>query len=63
MRNNLFLAINPPLLEANGLSLPNDNLLIQFLLYDDETFSVEENTAVLTATLDYIDKISHLRKM
>ena len=41
MRNNLFLAINP-LLEANGLSLSNDNLLVKFLLYCDEIFS-EDN--------------------
>ena len=52
MRNNLFLAISP-LLEANGLRLPIDNLLVKFLLYGDETFSVEDNT---TETLDYIDK-------
>ena len=51
MRNNLILAINP-LLEANSLSLPTDNLLIKFLLYGDGAFSVEDNTAVLTATLD-----------
>ena len=55
MRNNLFLAISP-LLEANGLSFPNDNLLVKFLHSGDETFSVEDNTTVLTAALDYIDK-------
>ena len=54
-RNNLFLAINPLLVE-NDLNLSNDTLLVEFLLYGDDTFSVEDNTAVPTVTLNYIDK-------
>ena len=45
----MFLAINP-LLESNHLSLPNDVLLVKFLLYGHETLSVQDNTAMLTAT-------------
>ena len=54
MRNNLFLAINP-LLQANDLSLSNDTLLVKFLLHGDDTFSAENNRAVLTATLNYVE--------
>ena len=53
-KNNMFLPINP-LLESNHLSFHNDVLLDKFLLYGHETL-VEDNTAVLTATLNYIDK-------
>ena len=51
----MILAINS-LLESNHLSLPNDVLLVKFLFYGHETLSVEDSIAVLTATLNYMDK-------
>ena len=55
VRNNTHLVINS-LLESNRLSLHNDVMLVKFLLYGHETLSVEDNRAVLTATLNYIHK-------
>ena len=48
VRSNMFHLINP-ILESNDLNLPNDRLLVNFLLYGHDTLSVELNTAVLTA--------------
>ena len=53
IRFNMFQIINP-ILESNGLHLPNGGLLMQRLLYGHKTFSVEDNSTVLSATLNYI---------
>lgn len=54
---DMFQVINP-ILESNGLCLPNGEVLVKLLLYGHETLSIADNTAVLTATLKYIDKSS-----
>ena len=55
VRINMFYVVIP-ILEANDLDLPNDGSLVKFLLYGHETLSAEQNTAVLTATVNYIHK-------
>ena len=54
VRNNLFQEINPILI-SNGLHVPN-NMLVKFLLYGDNSISIDDNKAVLTATLKFILK-------
>ena len=54
VRINLFQVINP-ILVSNGLHLPND-MLVKFLLYGDNTISIDDNKAVLAATLKFILK-------
>ena len=55
VRIKIFQVINP-ILQCNDLNLPNDGSLVKFLLYGHETLSAELNTAVLTATVNYIHK-------
>ena len=54
-RKNMFRVINP-ILESNGLHLRNDDMLVILLLYGHDTLSVVDNTAVLTASLNYFHK-------
>ena len=49
----MFQVINP-IFESKGLHLPNDDLFAKTLLYGHDTFNVDENKAVLTATLKFI---------
>ena len=51
----MFQVINP-ILQCNDLNLPNASSHVKFLLYGHETLSAELNTAVLTATVNYIQK-------
>ena len=51
----MFQVLNP-ILESNDPNLPNARSLVNFLLYGDDTLSVELNTAVLTSTVNYIHK-------
>ena len=53
-RINLFHVITP-ILESHGLNLHGD-LLINLLLYGNNTLSYDENKAILTATLTFILK-------
>ena len=55
VRTNMLQVINP-LLESYDLRLPNDDLLVNLLLYGHETFSVDDNTAMPTASLNFIHK-------
>ena len=50
----LKLLINP-ILESNGLHLPND-MLAKILLYGNDIIRINENKTVLTATLKFILK-------
>ena len=52
-RDLMFQVINP-ILESNDLILHSDDQLKDLLLYGHYTLSVDENHAVLTATLKYI---------
>ena len=56
-RINLFHVITP-ILESHGLNLHGD-LLINLLLYGNNTLSYDENKAILTATLTFILKSTH----
>ena len=51
-RINMFHVINP-ILESHGLYLHGD-LLINLLLYGNNTVSYDDNKAILTATLKFI---------
>ena len=51
---NVMLQVINPILESNGLRLPNDDLFVKFLLYGQYTLSIEENKTMLNATLEYI---------
>ena len=55
VRIKMFQVINP-ILQCNDLNLLNDGSLVNFLLYGHETLSTKLNTAVLTATVNYIHK-------
>ena len=52
-RNSMFRVINP-ILQLNGVHLLNDETLGKLLLYGSDTLTVEENKAVLSATLKFI---------
>lgn len=54
MRRDMFLVVNP-ILENNGLHLNNSGT-ISVLLYGHETLCEVDNTAILNATLMFIDK-------
>ena len=53
MRINMR-SVTDPIIEANGLNIPNDKMLGKFHLYGHETLSYDENKSVLNATLKYI---------
>ena len=52
----MFQVINP-IFKSNDLNLPNDCSLVNFLLCGHNTLNVELNTAVLTATVNYIHNL------
>ena len=53
VRNSMFVVINP-ILEFNGLRFFEDNRLVKFLLYGNETLHDDANKVVLSATLQFI---------
>ena len=53
-RNTMFQVINP-ILEPYGLLLPRNDVLSNLLLYGHDTLNVDDNTAVLTETLKFIN--------
>ena len=57
IRLSMLLIINP-ILAWNDLHLPNDDMLVKFLLYGHESLSFHVNKAVINATLKYIHQSS-----
>ena len=57
-RSTMFQEIRPLL---NVLNMQNDNMLTTFLLYGNNTLSVEENKAVLSATLKFIHQSARFK--
>ena len=52
-RANMYRVINP-ILTSNDMILRSDDEFVLFLLYGHKTLNVDDNTAVLTASLKYI---------
>ena len=58
VRNTMFKEIRPLLYV---LDMQNDNMLVKFLLYGNDTLSIEENKAVLSATLKFIHQSNRFK--